>query len=354
RSAHEVQDLRFTPRLQSHGFDASSSSHHHQRQHPSTNSWTPHAASQHGSSHEIAVNRDFKLEDLKPESSALEKELCWDNCVRSYLVALRPSKGHSLIPAYRLRNGEAGLGAYRAAGGPMGSLMWRTMHSMSSASGTSLNIVSLLQGIMETLDLMSWTWPTLLCTRRSLHHCQIRRSKNHTEWLLRHASMVWHASLRKKLLPIGSSWLIVYAVGRNTMTYRDAVMDYKRIAALRDRVERTSGASEYIVPADAQGLKLRMKKDVDILLEDFYWTMISRDLPKLGDQVIRSLMSIYRRTRGGLPLYFQRALERPYVIIWHKWRIQITAYGTWSKGALDFAKRAAVGSKSGAPLQIPL
>jgi len=76
-------------------------------------------------------------------------------------------------------------------------------------------------------------------------------------------------------------------------------MDQKRIVALRDQTERTSvstavvlvtfsNISGFVVPADSQNLKEKIKSDVDVLLQDFMDdTDLLRILPNVALQVVK-------------------------------------------------------------------
>eukprot|EP00096_Caligus_rogercresseyi_P001295 TRINITY_DN1204_c2_g3_i1.p1 TRINITY_DN1204_c2_g3~~TRINITY_DN1204_c2_g3_i1.p1 ORF type:complete len:505 (-),score=132.02 TRINITY_DN1204_c2_g3_i1:1035-2549(-) len=382
--------------------------------------------------HEIAVNRDFKLEDLKPESSALEKnvkdmlhKVFWDQlreelsrsppAFQGALSVFGEAKGiilklltlpqHSRLQTEIMEKLDLELIEQQAANGVLDvenyaqyvlSLLARLCAPIRDEKIAELkgiqNIVSLLQGIMETLDLMNLDManftlhkakPFIIAKSVEYEKDKFREflSKQEDglrttrEWLLRHASNGLASkpeeetpSYRKLL--VNRVLIDAYSELLQWDEYYDLpetlVMDYKRIAALRDRVERTSvstavilcafsGASEYIVPADAQGLKLRMKKDVDILLEDFYLDDdLLEILPKLGDQVIKIINEYLQKDKRGPPSLLPEGvgkairdnlaqMEDP------NHRIRDLVQGR----ILDFAKRAAVGSKSGAPLQIP-
>lgn len=90
-------------------------------------------------------------------------------------------------------------------------------------------------------------------------------------------------------------------------------MDAKRIMALRDAVERMavstgvillvfSNISGFVIPADAQKLKEAMKKDIDILLENFYDDAdLIRILPDVALQVVKDVNE-YLASRGKDPL----------------------------------------------------
>merc|ERR1712018_576118 len=69
-------------------------------------------------------------------------------------------------------------------------------------------------------------------------------------------------------------------------------MDTKRILSLRDRVERTavSTAVIIIIPMDSQAVKEKMKKNIDILLQDFYEDNdLLKILPCVAVQVIKEI-----------------------------------------------------------------
>jgi len=78
-------------------------------------------------------------------------------------------------------------------------------------------------------------------------------------------------------------------------------MDAHRFLALRDQLERAamstavilltfSNISGYVIPAHAQGLKITIKKHIDVLLEDFNDdTDLLKILPNVGLQVIQDI-----------------------------------------------------------------
>jgi len=79
------------------------------------------------------------------------------------------------------------------------------------------------------------------------------------------------------------------------------VMDTKRIIALRDRVERTavstavilisfSQLSTFIIPMDSQAVKEKLKKHIDILLQDYYEDNdLLKILPSVAVQVVKEV-----------------------------------------------------------------
>ena len=78
-------------------------------------------------------------------------------------------------------------------------------------------------------------------------------------------------------------------------------MDATRFMTLRDQTERTavatgvilltfSNVSAFVIPANSQGLKVMIKKHIDILLEDFNDdTDLLRILPNVGLQVVQDI-----------------------------------------------------------------
>jgi len=78
-------------------------------------------------------------------------------------------------------------------------------------------------------------------------------------------------------------------------------MDTKRILALRDRVERAavstavilitfSNINNIIIPMDSQAVKEKMKKHIDILLQDFYEDSdLLKILPSVAVQVVKEI-----------------------------------------------------------------
>lgn len=78
-------------------------------------------------------------------------------------------------------------------------------------------------------------------------------------------------------------------------------MDAKRIVGLRDQVERASVSTaailttfslinQFVVPQDSQKLKEKMKKDIDILLQDFYEDSdLLVLLPNVGLQIVKNV-----------------------------------------------------------------
>merc|ERR1712198_464008 len=78
-------------------------------------------------------------------------------------------------------------------------------------------------------------------------------------------------------------------------------MDTKRILALRDRVERAavstavilitfSNINNIIIPMDSQAVKEKMKKHIDILLQDFYEDSdLLKILPSVAAQVLKEI-----------------------------------------------------------------
>jgi len=99
-------------------------------------------------------------------------------------------------------------------------------------------------------------------------------------------------------------------------------MDAHRFLALRDQVERTavgtgvillafSNISGYVIPAHAQGLKITIKKHIDILLEEFNDdTDLLKLLPNVALQVVKDIKDYLKSTgKEELPEATQTTLK---------------------------------------------
>ena len=96
-------------------------------------------------------------------------------------------------------------------------------------------------------------------------------------------------------------------------------MDAHRFLALRDQLERAamstavilltfSNISGYVIPAHAQGLKITIKKHVDVLLEDFNDdTDLLKILPTVGLQVIQDINAYLTTTKKDVFSFISRA-----------------------------------------------
>ncbi len=140
------------------------------------------------------------------------------------------------------------------------------------------------------------------------------------------------------------------------------VMDQRRIFALRDQAERTavstavillafSNVSAYVVPMDAQRLKEKIKKHVDVLLEDFFDDSdLLKILPNVGLQVVKDVNDyLQEKEKPELPVSAAKNLEDQIAEMEdpnHRIRDLV------QKRIVDFCKQAISASRT-APLQVP-
>ena len=139
-------------------------------------------------------------------------------------------------------------------------------------------------------------------------------------------------------------------------------MDQKRIIALRDQTERTSvstavvlvtfsNISGFVVPADSQSLKEKVKKHVDVLLQDFYDdTDLLKILPNIALQVVADVNEYLKsKDKPELPDSTAKNLTDQVVEMEDpNSRIRDLV----QRRLIEFNKQAISGSRT-APLQIP-
>jgi len=139
-------------------------------------------------------------------------------------------------------------------------------------------------------------------------------------------------------------------------------MDATRLLSLRDQVERAavstavilltfSNISGFVIPAHAQGVKVTIKKHIDILLEDFKEdTDLLRILPNVALQVIQDINDYLKATnKDVLPESTQNTLKDQIAEMEdpnHRIRDLV------QRRIVDFHRQAISASRS-APLQIP-
>jgi len=199
------------------------------------------------------------------------------------------------------------------------------------------DVVPLFKGIMETLEMMKLDMANFtiqqvrpLIVSQSVEYEKIKfqeflESRKEQdlivtrEWLSRHSPSQEEISdpKYKKLLGVrvlNDAFSEILEWDDYYLLPETLVMDQKRILMLRDQVERTSvstavilltfsNVSSYIVPADGQKLKENIKKDIDILLEDFHEDGDLLDiLPGVAVQVVKKvddyLVSKHRNKLG--------------------------------------------------------
>jgi len=139
-------------------------------------------------------------------------------------------------------------------------------------------------------------------------------------------------------------------------------MDQKRIVALRDQTERTSvstavvlvsfsNISGFVVPADSQNLKEKIKADVDVLLQDFFDdTDLLKILPNVALQVVKNVNEYLKaKDKPELPESTRKNLTDQIVEMEDpNSRIRDLV----QRRLIEFNKQAISGSRT-APLQIP-
>ena len=139
-------------------------------------------------------------------------------------------------------------------------------------------------------------------------------------------------------------------------------MDSKRILALRDTAERAavstavillafSNVNAFVVPADAQRVKETVKKNVDVLLEDFHTDHdLLEILPRVGLQVIKDVDEyLASKDKPGLPAATASTLQEQINEMEdpnHRIRDLVL------KRLVEFHKQALSASRA-APLQMP-
>jgi len=126
------------------------------------------------------------------------------------------------------------------------------------------------------------------------------------QWLVRHAPTQQEIDdpKYKKLLAariLNESYVEILEWDEYYPLPETLAMDTKRILALRDRVERAavstavilitfSNINNIIIPMDSQAVKEKMKKHIDILLQDFYEDSdLLKILPSVAVQVVKEI-----------------------------------------------------------------
>jgi len=185
------------------------------------------------------------------------------------------------------------------------------------------DVVKLFKGIMETIEMMKLDMANF--TIQTIRPTIEKESKDYErlkfkefldtqedglvstrEWLVRHAPTQEEIDdpKYKKLLAsriLNESYVEILEWDEYYPLPETLAMDTKRILALRDRVERTavstavilitfSHVNTVIVPMDAHAVKEKMKKHIDILLQDFYEDNdLLKILPSVAVQVIKEV-----------------------------------------------------------------
>lgn len=205
----------------------------------------------------------------------------------------------------------------------MGMLCAPVRDDAIAALKQETDVIKLFKGIMETIEMMKLDMANF--TIQTIRPTIEKESKDYEklkfkefletqedglvstrEWLVRHAPTQEEIDdpKYKKLLAariLNESYVEILEWDEFYPLPETLAMDTKRILALRDRVERTavstavilitfSHVNNIIVPMDAQAVKEKMKKHIDILLQDFYEDNdLLKILPSVAVQVIKEI-----------------------------------------------------------------
>jgi hypothetical protein len=184
-------------------------------------------------------------------------------------------------------------------------------------------VVPLFKGIMETLEQMKLDMANFtiqqvrpLIVSQSVDYEKIKFKEFLStqedglavtrEWMVRHAPSEQESEDPKYKKLVGSrvlneAFTEILEWDEYYLLPETLVMDQKRILALRDQVERVSvstavilitfsNVSSYIIPADGQRVKENIKKNIDILLEDFHEDPdLLKILPCVALQVVKDV-----------------------------------------------------------------
>jgi len=196
---------------------------------------------------------------------------------------------------------------------------------------TTTQVVPLFKGILDTLELMKIDMANFtiqqarpLIVTKSVEYEQKKFSEfletvddgliSTREWLVRHAPSQDEIDdpKYKKLLAtriLNEAFVEILEWDDYYSLPETLTMDAKRIVSLRDQVERTSVSTavilvtfsvvnQFVVPQDSQKLKENVKKNIDILLQDFFEDSdLLKILPNVGLQVVKD-MNDYLETKS--------------------------------------------------------
>merc|ERR1712241_504836 len=207
--------------------------------------------------------------------------------------------------------------------GIMGMLCAPVRDDQIAALKQETDVVKVFRGIMETLEIMKLDMANF--TIQTIRPTIEKESKEYEkkkfqefldtqedglvstrQWLVRHAPSQAEIDdpKYKKLLAsriLHESYVEILEWDDYYPLPETLVMDTKRILALRDQVERTSVSTAvllisfshlntFIIPMDSQAIKEKMKKHIDILLQDFYEDNdLLQILPSIAVQVVKEV-----------------------------------------------------------------
>merc|ERR1719266_2632954 len=186
--------------------------------------------------------------------------------------------------------------------GVMGMLCAPVRDEQIAALKQETDVVKVFKGIMETLESKEYERKKF----EEFLETQEDGLVSTRQWLVRHAPSQAEIDdpKYKKLLAariLHESYVEILEWDEYYPLPETLVMDTKRIIALRDRVERTavstavilisfSQLSTFIIPMDSQAVKERLKKHIDILLQDYYEDNdLLKILPSVAVQVVKEV-----------------------------------------------------------------
>merc|ERR1711963_1140934 len=207
--------------------------------------------------------------------------------------------------------------------GIMGMLCAPVRDDNIAALKQETDVVKVFSGIMETLEIMKLDManftiqtirPTIEKESKAYEKKKFQEFLESQEdglvstrqWLVRHAPSQAEIDdpKYKKLLAariLHESYVEILEWDEYYPLPETLVMDTKRIIALRDRVERTavstavilisfSQLSTFIIPMDSQAVKEKLKKHIDILLQDYFEDSdLLKILPSVAVQVVKEV-----------------------------------------------------------------
>lgn len=205
----------------------------------------------------------------------------------------------------------------------MGMLCAPVRDDALAALKQETDVVKLFRGIMDTLELMKLDManftiqtirPTIEKESKEYEKLKFKEFLETQEdglmatrqWLVRHSPTQQEIDdpKYKKLLAariLNESYVEILEWDEYYPLPETLAMDTKRILALRDRVERAavstavilitfSNINNIIIPMDSQAVKEKMKKHIDILLQDFYEDSdLLKILPSVAAQVLKEI-----------------------------------------------------------------
>jgi len=207
--------------------------------------------------------------------------------------------------------------------GIMGMLCAPVRDDQIAALKQETDVVKVFRGIMETLEIMKLDMANF--TIQTIRPTIEKESKEYEkkkfqefldtqedglastrQWLVRHSPSQAEIDdpKYKKLLAsriLHESYVEILEWDDYYPLPETLVMDTKRILALRDQVERTavstavilisfSHLNTNIIPMDSQAVKEKLKKSIDILLQDFFEDSdLLKILPSIAVQVVKEV-----------------------------------------------------------------